>query len=631
MKRSLALSALATVLSAASLASADGLAVPLDVVASGTIKLNGVLTEWTQAMTPLNQKASGSTATSARVALAFDDSGLYVAGDVNDAKLHRTSSYGEGEDHLSLVVAFPEGGSVELLLFPGDPGNVAGAITAKGSGKVNGAQIVEAPHPAKDGYTFEAKIPWSAFPQGAKTRVGLRGVVRYHDSDGTGVKGVIASSTESTPSKMPRLPIDAERGIEEVFAKEKGLSGAPQDDVVMDITGDDMKERVVRWDQFILVCGPHLRDGKEFSIHDLAVEKTMIPSFEVKDITGDGKAEIVVRKRVGSGQRWREVLQVMGMPSDQLSNVFLHEVGMSTENGAIQNSVKVSSSGIEIGLGTSTATAATFKEAPESSFDGTLLPWGTVKSQTYKFEGGKFNKVKEETKPAGGEGDKPVAKAQEGPPQPPAARPPTADEMQDQLLSLYKKDRKVGAKEQPRFDLAVNVAEDERNERVLVFGKDLVVFGKGFLKGTGYIALGLGFADPKDVVSVTTRDLTGDGHAEIIVRGVMHVKAPKDLGTGTIDREVVLVYAVDGGKVVRVFAAETALVLGDKRISSTISFVPGAKGTTLVLGAGHAVGWDAKSYPYKQDTAPVGALEPIVLPWTDGTVSYSWNGSAFSR
>lgn len=637
MNRTLGVSAALAIQCLAAVASADGLSVPLDVVSAGAIKLNGVLSDWPQAMTPLHVKVSGAPGTGAdlsvRVALAFDDQSLYVAGDVTDDKLVRTASYGEGEDHLSLVIVFPNEGSgatpFEVNLFPGDPGNVGGAVFLKGSGKIEKAQLVEAPQ--KGGYTFEAKIPWSTFPPASKTRVGLRGVVRFHDNDGSGVKGVVGSSSESSPARMPRMPIDAERGIEESLAKEKGLTGAPQDDVIADVTGDELRERVVRWDQFVIVCGPHFREGKEFLFHDLAVEKSMIPSFEVKDVTGDAKAEIVVKKRLGSGNKWREVLQILGVPGEAATTLFLHEIGMSTDAGAIQNSVRFSSRQIEIGVGTSTASQATWSETPETSFDGALLPWGTIKSQTYQWDGSKFGKTKEEAKAAGGDGDKPVKARSEGPAQPPPARPPTADEMQDQLLALYKRDRKVGAKESPRFDLAANVADDAQNERVLVFGRDLVVFGRGFLKGAGYVSLAVGFADAKDVLAVTTRDLTGDGRAEILVRGVLHMKAPKDLGAGTVDREVLLVYSVQDNKVVRVFGAETGLSLGDRRLTSTLAFLPTAKGTTLSLGPGHAVGWDEKSYPYKQDSSPVGALEPLVLPWTDSPVRYAWTGQAFSR
>ncbi|MCC6648827.1 MAG: hypothetical protein IT374_25085 [Polyangiaceae bacterium] len=630
----LAAPALALCLSA-SPARAEGLAVALTQVAPGSIKLNGVLSEWPTAMTPLSTRVQGSPADkdfSARVALAYDDAALYVAADVLDDKLVRTASYGDREDRFTLTIVFPgDGGALstaEIALYPGDPGNVAGAVRVKGGG---GGQLVEAPNASKSGYSFEAKIPWSALPAAALSRVGLRGVVRGFDSDGGGVESVLATSAEASPARLPRLPIDAEEAIETTFAKEKGLTGAPQHDVIADVTAGSSRERVMLWDQYLLVAGPEVRGGKEFFFRDLAVDRSMIPSFEVRDLTGDGKADIVVRTKKTGGGRLKEELSVLSMSGEAMSAVFVHELSLGSDAGRVDNTVSFDPGKREItvSLAASTAARDSFKETPEPGDGGVLLPWGTVKSRTFRFDGGKFTKVREEAKPAS---EAPPAKREPtGPAQPPPARPPTADELMDNVLALYKKDRKVRAGDRPRFDLAANLADDAQNERLLVFGKDLVVFGKGFMGGQGYVAVSLGLADAKDVVDVATRDLDGDGHAEVLVRGVQRMPAPKELGTGKIERDVLLVYSLLGGKLTRVFAAETGIAVGDKRLLGTVTFVPGAKAHELVLGPGVGVGWDRASWPYKQDTTPVGGIEPLVLPWSDAVARYRWSGSAFTR
>jgi hypothetical protein len=615
--------------------------IPVDIVASGAIKVNGVLSEWPGAMTALNVRVSGAPGgdkdLSARGGLATDDQNLYVGLEITDDKLVRTASYGPNEDRAMLVIAVPgEGGSytaIEVDLFVGDPGNVAGAVRIKGA-SVPGSTLVEAAQ--KGGYTFEAKIPWAALGVASKMRVGLRGALRVGDSDGGPVKTVIGTAGDVPPGKLPHLLSDAERAIEETFAKEKGLSGAPQHDAVADVTGDDLRERVIQWDKFVLVAGPGIRGGKEFFFHDLGIDRGSVVSFEVRDVTGDGKAELLVKKRRGNPGTFREIFEILSFSGEGISPLFAHDIGVTAEQGSITSNVKIAPDGkqIDISLGAASGlTAATFKD---EGGDGTLLlPWGTVKSRTFKMEGGHFNKVKEESKPAGDTGGGAPGKAPAGPPEPPAPpapRPPTADEMQEHVLGLYRRDRKVKAGEKPRFDLATNVAGDAQIERLLVFGRDLVVFGKGFLGGQGYVAVSLGLADPKDVADVTTRDLTGDGRAEIILRGVQRLKAPKELGEkGTVDREVLLVYTVIDDKLIRVFAAETGLAVGDKRITGTIAFLPSTKGMALELGPGHAIGWDEKSYPYKQDTTPVSGIEPLILPWTSSGVRYTWSGSAFSR
>jgi hypothetical protein len=198
------------------------------------------------------------------------------------------------------------------------------------------------------------------------------------------------------------------------------------------------------------------------------------------------------------------------------------------------------------------------------------------------------------------------------------------------VLDLYRKDRKLDSKNKPRFDLATDVAEDRQNERILVFGRELVVFGKGFQGGQGYTALSVGFADPRDVADVTTRDLNGDGKAEILVRGVQRIDAPKDLGKGKIERELLLVYTVQGDKLIRVAALETGMRFEDKRVASTVAFLPAAQGLDLQMGPGNAVGWDQKSFPFRQETAPISGIEPLVLPWSS-PVRLRWGASGYAR
>jgi hypothetical protein len=217
-----------------------------------------------------------------------------------------------------------------------------------------------------------------------------------------------------------------------------------------------------------------------------------------------------------------------------------------------------------------------------------------------------------------------------GPPQPPAPRPPTADEMLDRLYALYRKERHVG-KRPPRFDFVTDVAGGSETERVLVHDKDIVVFGKGYRGGTTFSYITIGVADPKDIVDVTARDLTGDGKAEIIVRGVLHAKASKELGGDVVDRYALFIYQVQESGIRRVFAAETGRALKDNKILGSIAFLPAKTGTRIELRPGHAVGWTEKSYPFPPDTTTAGGLEPLILPWaSSGARKYEFNGAAYA-
>src|SRR5204862_6098638 len=102
------------------------------------------------------------------------------------------------------------------------------------------------------------------------------------------------------------------------------------------------------------------------------------------------------------------------------------------------------------------------------------------------------------------------------------------------IYDQYKKDR--GTSGQPKFEVAADVAADKQAEHVIIHDRDIVVFGKGFKGGTGYAYLSLGmFASSSDITEMTARDVTGDGKAEIEVRGILHANPPKEAGSGTVD------------------------------------------------------------------------------------------------
>jgi phosphoserine phosphatase len=635
------------------LAAADGIAIRLDLVKPGEIKLDGVPREWPSAMTQLGKVLQGSPSSDLgmRGAIAYDETNLYVGAEFKDERLVRTSACGEGEDHASLIIAFPKGGGGygvhEINLFPGDPGKTAGCVRRKGGGAVAGAKIVEAPKGVPGQYTFEAQIPWSAFAEAARTRVGMRAALRYFDGDGRAVKTILGTSTDVSGSDLPRLPIEAEQSLEDGLLKEKGITTPPSHDRFADVAGDGMVERVAVYDRYVAVLGPHFREGKEYYFADLGVDVSagQMPLFELRDVNGDGKADIVTRKRLGTVGEYREILFITAMgPGDVPFILFQHEVGIHGPTGTITNEVRFGTSGprptIEIGTGSAVGyNAGNYREAVETSMDPLLLPWGTIKSQIYEWNGKAFAKVREEKQaPGAGSSSRSSAVAESSRPRslPAAARPPTPDEMQEQVYALYKRDRHVVGRERPRFDLAVDLAEDQRTERMLLHGRDLVVFGKGFKGGAGYAFLTLEqFADASDIIDVGARDITDDGKAEIFVRGVIRSQAPKELGLkkGTVvEREVMLIYSVTAQGISRVFGVETGRGFGGKRVQGTLAFLPAARGLDIEVRPGRAFGFTERTYPFNQDHAKVGGLEPLLLPWGGAsTARYHWDGSTFAH
>jgi hypothetical protein len=621
--------ALATFALAAS-ASADGAALKADLIEAKSIKLDGVPKEWS-ALQPLAYAPKGKAGRpdiDAKAAISYDNANLYIAADVADDVLR-----GGGGDHVQVVIGFPGGVTQEVLLYPGDPGKSPGSAKTRDGAPVSGAKVVEAPR--GDGWSLEAIVPWAAFPQSKQVRVGLRGAIFVADVDaGAAVHNVVGTAPSAAYSSLPALSIEPERALFEGLVRDKGIKTAPRYNTIADVAGDSMKERVLVFDRYLVVLGSNFRKGSEYYYSDLGVDPStgMLPQFEIRDLTGDGQSEIVLRKRVGTPTRFREVLQVLSFGNaDVPVTLFQHEVGLTNEIGSVANDVSFLADGAKIAIkitpGTPKGfTASTYRESTETALDPLLAPWGTVASQTYRYGGATFSKTAEERQTAPEPAAQPAQPAAPSGPKPPP--PPSAGELVEKIYEGYRRDRGVAGR--ARFDLTADVTGDKQPERVVVHDRDLVVFGKGFKGGAGYTFISLPqFAAGSDIVDVSTRDVTGDGKADLVVKGLVHVNAPK--ASGVVDREVVLVFQIAGDALRRVFACEVARSMGKKRVQGSMQFVATGKDAEIELSPGKAIEWDERSYPFNQDYAPIGGIEPLLLPWGGNKpIRYRFTGNGFS-
>jgi hypothetical protein len=605
------------------------------------VRIDGDLREWPNKMTELGTTLSGS-GTRAAVTLGYDETSLYVVLKLSDQRIVRTPAASETEDHASLLIAFPRGrdfNTYEVELFPGNPGKTAGVVKLKGS-KVDGAKIVEAP--SKGGLAVEAQIPWSAFPDAAKVRVGLRAAVMYTDADAPGsVSSIVSTASGRSGRALPPLLLESEEGLESQLLKPKGLVSASRE-AYGNVAGDAMFERVAVFGDSLAIVGPHFRGGKEFYFADLGVkDASMVTRLELVDFDGDGHDEIVLQKRVGAPDKYREIVTVTKVGTDDTPfQAFAQEVGIKTADGKIENRVSFKNGAIEVSQGEAEGfDPATYAEVTPSDMGSALLPWESVGSRTFKWQGKGFQQTGETPfSPKAGKSSGKVAKGHkkshktraksDEPPPPPVPRAPTSDELLDRVYALYRKDRGVGGK--PSFDFVTDVAGGREPERVLIHGKDIVVFGKGFRNGLSYAFITIGVNDPKDIVDATARDLTGDGKAEIVVRAVLHAKASKALGGDLVERRALMIYGIKDDALVRIFGAETSRAVGDNQVLGAVAFEPAKRGVDIELRPARALGWTEKSYPFPPDTTTAGGLEPLLLPW--GVASkrtYHFNGSAY--
>ncbi len=575
----------------------------------------------------------------ARATVAYDGRGLYVAADVTDDKLVG------GGDFVELLLGIPGGSIASFRLYPGVAGDSRAQAKDKAGRKISGAKIVEAPK--SRGYTLEAFIPWRAVPRSSTIRIGYRGALYVHDADASKrVDTIIGSADTRSYAGLPPLSTMTELSLGSGLLRERNIRKAPRFNLMANVVGDKLLERVLVYDRFLVVLGPGYRNGEQYYYRDLGT--STIAKLEVKDFTGDGMADLRIDKTVrGSGGTVGvvEVLSYHGGGETPVA-VFAQEIRLQLDDGGeISNDISVSGSGsrtkIRIGAGKASGIdKANFVSASSTGASPVLLPWGSVASQIFTLTDGTFELAKETSQ--AGEAVVSVPPSPE-PSGEPAQRPRTTSRGKrraargveraadvERVYALYRKQRKVRGK--ARFDIRANLTAGKKSERMVVHGRDLVVFGPEFRGGRGFSAITLShFEKSSDIRSVSARDVTGDGKREIVVKGVIRSPLPEDVGEGQMHRSVMLVYKVKGDVIERVFAAELARRIGSKRIEAKITFSRKAK-HKITLKPGRAVGYTKETYPWLQKTEPDGDFEPLILPWGGiNKVRLRYDGGKFVR
>ncbi|HMI93451.1 MAG TPA: hypothetical protein VK509_18895, partial [Polyangiales bacterium] len=542
------------------------------------------------------------------------------------------------------------GRASEVWLYAGVPGQQASvAEIGPAGGNASPSKqvsVVEGPLTGGKGYVLEARVPWSALP-GGQNHALARGALRLHDVDGqAGTRPVvIASASAARPVQLPGLLIEGgpNAAVRDFLAHKQLASDSARHDLIGQVAGDSRLERVVIASTFVLVAGSDLDAKAGYHFMDLPVTSAAdVLAAELRDLTGDGKDELVLRLEQRDELGTRELLDVLALAPGQPRVLFAAVLGRRSEQGsaeaklALEPAANGKPGAIALSIGSARGLdASTYSERPPAGIEPLITPWGAVARRTYSWDGKRFALASEQPNPNAVQSasastagtSTSTSKSKSAPAASRAARTTEPEPGRvvhaeppgmDQLVAAFRADRAIAPDLRPRFVQHANVAEDARIESLMLFGKDLLVIGKGFRAGTGYFYFGLPVQDGSDVQRVFTADVTGDGRRELFVRHKQRI--------GDVQRELLWVYRFDEQGIAPLLRVEVRRAAEAASIGNIVDIVPDGRHWALRVSPGRARGWDASSYPFVSESSD--EYTPLLLPWKDRAVRYRFDGSA---
>src|SRR5262249_28668942 len=130
------------------------------------------------------------------------------------------------------------------------------------------------------------------------------------------------------PASMAWIPSEPELSLIEQILQPKGLTRqAPVAEAIADLNGDGMRERVAVFEHYLTICGTSFLGGTGYFFRDLVGE---LVKLDVRDVTGRGRADVVVRRRQSVGGATREYLEVLSAlkGAEEPRLTFAHEIAV---------------------------------------------------------------------------------------------------------------------------------------------------------------------------------------------------------------------------------------------------------------------------------------------------------------
>jgi hypothetical protein len=652
------------VLSAFLLTSAVGRAdtIPIEVVDRGSnrVLLDGRLSDWRRfvELVAIDSGAqvisgrdhwSGESDASVGFALARDADNLYLAAEVRDDQLIRTREHRATDDAVVFSLAVQAGSrrvGYDIAVMPGQPGSFAGGVEFRNgrSGNVRGARVVEDNLPNGGGFVIEVQIPWSSLADLRDNLSSLRGRVAYNDNDTPGRPNIETTLATGPGDGRNYEQLAPARGATNAststdlitqFRQAQGYTTAePFLDRSANIAGDAPLERVVLFARYLVAAGPGIAGGNRYAFleHPVRTADDLV-DVAMRDVTGDGRMDVLLRARVTSSNMTREVLYVYGAPNgaDQLEQLFAHELSRSAAGNRVVNRATYEQ-GPRIRVTFASNEGFTPQNFPRLQENGVLLPmlqWSEFRAVAYQWSDSlhRFELSASDPNPQRVNGPATSSTETVAGGTPGATVVAVAPADVAGVLTLFRQRAGIAATARPDFSAEGNVAEDRQPETVQIYGQKLVVAGARFMGGRSYYQVDLpeGFS----ILSLELADVTDDGQLEGVIRARRNLTVQVRGQALEVQKEFVLVYSFDTSHRGRVFAAEVSRRVGADSIVNDVRGLSRNRANSLTISPGRATGWTEQSYLFR-DTPPQG-FAPLLLPWqTRAAVVYRWNGTTLA-
>ena len=373
---------------------------------TSALTIDGDLREWTHPVhgTVLAPDVSSSLA----VALAADEDAFYVAAEVGGGRALAP------DERVTVRLRFLENGtsSAPWLVSVHVPATRSGRapVTLAAPAK-DGSPSPETPignaeartRSTIEGFSLEARVPWSSLAPAARSRLGLHAGVTY--AAGGHERATVGMSNASETLCPTRVEQDLLARLEPTaeplspHASRSWIDAGGDFPIAVDISGDARFERVGRLGGTISVCESSDGATGYCEVRDYGPD-ARVSGVEAKRLTRSDKDDLVVRYWRSVKTAQHEVLEVLPRTADKsLAPVFEHEVGVSLCCGSEAYAPphvtdRVTFAPGEISLVAERAWRLDAKTLTALPLGGTILPivtpWDVPSTRRYVWKDGAF-------------------------------------------------------------------------------------------------------------------------------------------------------------------------------------------------------------------------------------------------